>query len=77
MSAPNFWDNPGQANKTMRELKYLKSCVEPFDQSTKRLEDIRELTALSKDDLEFLDHVQEELVHLEVEVNKLELQSIL
>ena len=77
MSGPGFWDNPAQANKIMRELKYLKSCVEPFDHSTKRLEDIRELTALSKDDQEFLNHVQVELAQLESEVNKLELRSIL
>ena len=34
-----------------------------------------ELTALSKDDQEFLNHVRVELAQLESEVNKLELQT--
>ena len=77
MSGPNFWDNSAQANKIMRELKYLKNCVEPFEHGTRRLEDIRELAALSRDDREFLGQVEEELGRLEAEVDKLELQIIL
>lgn len=77
MAGPSFWDNQAQANKVMRELKYLKNCVEPLEHSSKRLQDLRELTAISQDDQEFLTQVENELAQLEVEVSKLELQSIL
>ena len=77
MTRPNFWDDSAQSNKLMRELKYLKSCVEPFDHSLKKLKDLDELLALSKNDQDFLGQIRTELQDLETEVNKLELQSIL
>jgi len=76
MNQPNFWDNSTQSNQLMKELKYLKSCVEPFDQNTKRLADLKELSQLA-DDQALLEEVERDLAKLQDEVNALEIQSIL
>lgn len=77
MARSDFWDDAAHANKLMRDLKYLKGCVEPFAEGMKRLADLKELTDLSKDDLGFLEHVREELIRLETQAAGLEIQSIL
>ncbi len=77
MTQSNFWDDQAQANKTVRELKYLKSCVEPFDVNTKKLNDLRELLDLSLEEPEYVDQIKDELAQLTADVNKLELQSLL
>ncbi len=77
MSQPNFWDDSAAANKLMRELKYLKGCVEPFDKAQAKLNDVRELVEISQEDADFLDHIQKELDQLEAEVGRLEIQSFL
>jgi len=77
MSAPDFWDNQTGANKTMQELKYLKSCVEPFINGFKKLNDFRELLSLAEQDNEILDQLQKELDALKDEISELELKSIL
>jgi len=77
MTKADFWDDSANANKLMRELKYLKGCVEPFVNSFDKLEELKELAEISKEDNEFLDQIQKELNQLQDEVNKLELQSIL
>jgi len=77
MTQANFWDNSSNANKLMRELKYLKSCIDPFEEGFKKLEECKELATLSKDESEMLEQIQQELSSLEEDVNKVEIQSIL
>lgn len=75
MSGSNFWDNSNEANKAMRELKYLKSLVEPFENSLKKLHDVKELFDLSKDDAAFLAEIEKEVNGLEAAVNQLEIAN--
>jgi peptide chain release factor 2 len=75
MTEPNFWDNSTESNKLVGELKYLKACVEPFEDSFKKLTDLRELAVLSSDDKEFLGQIETELSSLEEQVRLLEVQS--
>ncbi len=77
MTQANFWDDSSNANKLMRELKYLKSCIEPFEEGFKKLEECKEMATLSKDESEMLEQIQQELSSLEEDVNKVEIQSIL
>lgn len=77
MTQGNFWDDQAAANKIVRELKYLKSCVEPFDQITKKLNDSKELLDLSVSEPEYIEQIKAELDSLSAEVKKLELQSLL
>jgi len=77
MAQPTFWDDNLKANKVMRELKILKSVVEPFDDSIKRLQDLKELTELSEQDPTFLEQILKDIELLEKEVNQIEIQAIL
>lgn len=77
MSEPNFWDDSETANKLMRDLKYLKSCLEPFEHSFEKLNELKEMLEISVDDEEMLTQIKSELDPLQEEVDKTELQSIL
>lgn len=77
MSQANFWGDSARANKLMRELKYLKGCVVPFEDGFKKVKDLTELTGLAKDDPEMLQQIEQEAASVEKDVAALEIQSIL
>ncbi len=77
MAAPDFWDNSTYANKLMKELRYLNSCVNPFKESLKRLVDVKELVELSKDEPDFLAQLSQEIDNLDKDVSHLELNALL
>lgn len=77
MTQANFWDDSRGANKIMQELKYLKGCVDPFDNSSKKLEELKELAEISEEEPEMLEQIHQELMSLESDVNTVEIQSIL
>ena len=77
MNRPEFWNDSAAANTEMRELKVLKSVVEPFQKSLKKLSDLKELTELSGEEAEFLRQIEEELVLLERDVRQTEIQATL
>lgn len=77
MNQPNFWDDQQKSNKLMREMKYLKGCVEPFKEGVDKVKEFKELSDLSKDDASMLKQITMELNALEETVNALELKSIL
>ncbi|HLD70079.1 MAG TPA: PCRF domain-containing protein, partial [Candidatus Omnitrophota bacterium] len=61
MNQPTFWDDSAHSNKLMRELKILKSIVEPFEKFSRRLSDVRELTQISQEEPEFVRQIESEL----------------
>ncbi len=77
MNEPGFWDDQEASNKLMKEAKYLKDCVEPFDSSEKKLSDLKELTEMAAEEPEMLDQIQSEIAELTTAIDKLEIQSIL
>ena len=77
MNAPHFWDNQDAANALMKELKYLKGCVEPFENGLHKLAELDELIELSGDDPEYLTQIQKEIDHLQTDTDHLELQAVL
>ena len=77
MSAQDFWNDADNANKILSELKYLKSCVDPFQQSVKKFNDMAELAELSAEDENMLSQVQQEVAKLSEEVTALETRSFL
>src|SRR3990167_5766224 len=77
MAVGSFWDDSNAANKVLQELKALKAIVEPFQNNEKRLNDLRELLAMSADDEEFLRQIEVELATAEKEIAALEVQTIL
>ncbi len=77
MNAPDFWDDSDKSNRLMKELKYLKGCVEPFKEGVEKLSELQELTEISEDDNDLLQQIQTELDQLAHNVSDLELKSIL
>ena len=77
MNAPDFWNQAGASNKLMRELKYLKGCVEPFERNVAKLSDLKELAQMAQKDEDLLHQIQGELDPLQKEIETTELQSIL
>ena len=77
MNEPNFWDDSNSANKLMGELKFLKSCVEPFDELKIRIQEGREIFEISGDDEEMLNQLESEVDSMEAELEGLELKSFL
>ncbi len=77
MTEPNFWDDSLHSNKLVRELKALKSVIDPFEASCKKLQDLKELNEISSGDREFLQHIENDLKTLEKDVHTIEIQAIL
>lgn len=77
MNLPNFWDNSDHANKLMKDLKYLKGCVEPFVATEKELADLTELCGIADGEKDILTQIAAGAEVLEAEVNRIETQSFL
>lgn len=77
MNAPDFWDNAESSNVLMKELKYLKGCVDPFIQISEKITENRDLAELAQDDAELLGQIQGELKGLTEQAEALETQSLL
>lgn len=77
MNASDFWDDQTRSNKIMKELKYLKSCVEPFKESVNKLKELNELLDLSEGDNEMISQIQAEISEIDDEVNATETRSLL
>jgi peptide chain release factor 2 len=77
MNQPGFWDNMDASNQKMKEMKYLKSCVEPFATNLKKLKDLKELAGLSEDQADMLQEIEDELTQIEKETDAIETRSLL
>jgi len=77
MAANGFWDNQEEANRLIRELKGLKSLVEPFPEAEKHLKDSAELLALSDNDEEMEQQIEAEMLALAGTIGQLEVQTLL
>jgi peptide chain release factor 2 len=78
MSAADFWDNTDRPKKIVKELKILKTTVEPWDLAYKKCRELDELALLAKEeDGELLADLKEEAGRLSAEVDKLEFQVLL
>jgi len=77
MSVPNFWEDTKHANKLIRELKVLKSIVEPFQGGLSKLHDLKEFSEIAEQDASLLKEIQTGLDHLAKAVDILEVQTLL
>ncbi|MFA5260160.1 MAG: peptide chain release factor 2 [Candidatus Omnitrophota bacterium] len=77
MSQPNFWDDNEAANKIMQNLKFLKSCVEPFKEITDKLNDLQELAELSEGEESSLQEIEKDFAVLQEDITDLETKSLL
>ena len=78
MSEPGFWSDQQAANKTMVELKQLKSIQEPWLLVKKELGAIKELAAaVEEKDTSSIEELQKDLSDLDSKVKDLEFKTLL
>jgi peptide chain release factor 2 len=78
MSRPDFWNNEANSAKVVRELKSLKSCVEPWEKTVKKYEELKELTDILKEgDGDLIADLEKDLDLLLKEVERVEFKAIL
>ena len=74
----NFWDNQQTSQKIVRELKSLKSIVEPFLKIKEGVEDVRDIIGIAEaEDVESLKYFKEELSKISRRVDDLEFKTLL
>lgn len=77
MSEPTFWDQQEKAQKTVAELKSLRTIVEPMRDAIKASVDVRELIPMLEEDPSLRDEVVRELERIEKAADDLELRTLL
>ena len=77
MAASDFWNDQAAANKLLREIKGLKSTVEPLKEAEKLITDARELLELAEGDLVMEAQIEADVQALIPIVGKLEIQTLL
>jgi peptide chain release factor 2 len=79
MAAPDFWDNPDSAQKTVRLLKQLKGTVEPIRNLLARIEDGRAMLEMldEESDVGLTAELESELTAMNTEVDRVERITLL
>jgi peptide chain release factor 2 len=78
MSQPGFCDNAENSSRVVKELKALKSNLEPLEAASKRCRELQELAALIKPQEEgLLSELAADIAGLTDEVGKLEFKRML
>ncbi len=80
MGAPNFWDDPEGARRTVAELKKVKAIVDPVQgllRDSDDTETLLELAAEHPDDAEVRAEAAERLQALSVAIDQVELLTLL
>lgn len=78
VSAPTFWDDASEAQKTLKKLSNLKGTLEPLQDLHARLEDLKVLAELvESDDSSDAGEVRGEMTDIESAYSALELEMLL
>lgn len=78
MSSPEFWGDEGVSSRVVKELKLLKSVVEPWEHSQKKYEDLRELLGMTAaDEPEMVADLERNSAALVKEVEAVESKTLL
>ncbi len=76
--SPGFWDDAGEAQKTLKRVSKLKSTIEPVVALQSRVRDLRELAELvEEDEGSDAEDVRGELAEIERAYEQLELETLL
>jgi peptide chain release factor 2 len=77
-AAPDLWEDPEAAKRTLRELSSAKDTLEHFESLRRQLEDAQTLYKLGQEehDLESLEEVADSLDALTKEFERLELETL-
>ena len=77
MGEPGFWDDNESAQKTVGELKSLKSIVGPMNELSSSVEDLAALFEMAEEDDSIEEEVGCEIERLEKILEELELKALL
>jgi peptide chain release factor 2 len=78
MANPGFWNDEQNSTKVVKQLKSLKSAVEPWETASCKYQELKELTDILKDqDKELIADLAKNIGLLAAEVDKLEFKTIL
>jgi len=78
MSGPGFWDNSENSAKVVKELKNLKSTVEPWQSALKQYQELNDLVEIVKeDDQEFIAELNKNIATLLADIEKIEFKTLL
>lgn len=77
MAAEDFWTNQDEANKLLREMKNLRSSIDPLKEAEKLIADARELLELADGDPAMETQIEADVEALVPLVGKLEIQTLL
>ena len=78
MSAAGFWDKAEESTKVVKQLKSLKSSVEPWEEAFKKYQELQEYSSILKDeDTELIADLSKNIGNLSQELDKLEFQTLL
>ena len=75
--APEFWDNPKEAEVFMKQLRYKKKWVNEYEEIFKRFEDIQVLMDFAKEDVESEKELTESFPVLVQKIEDLEFKNML
>jgi peptide chain release factor 2 len=77
MSGPGFWDNADNSTKVVKQLKSLKSAVEPWDAAFKKYRELKELAdILQNEDADIIADLARNVDLLLSEADSLEFRTI-
>jgi len=78
MSSAGFWDNTENSTRVVKELRDLKSIIEPWEMASKKYQELQELADILKpDDKEMISDLTKSLRVLLEEVDRLEFSTLL
>ncbi len=78
MSDPHFWDDATNSAKIVKELKVLKSTVEPWQSAFQKYNELKELSSiLESSDQELLSGIDKDLSSLVDSLGRLEFRTLL
>ncbi|MDD2751896.1 MAG: peptide chain release factor 2 [Candidatus Omnitrophica bacterium] len=78
MSNPGFWDNTEKSSSIVKQLKILKSAVEPWVASSEKFKELKELAEIAKtEDADLVNNLDTDTAILEKQINALEFQALL
>jgi len=78
MLEANFWDDSNKSNEVISELNYLKNSISSVSNLKDTIEsNVAMLEEVNVDDKELMELLETELLHLEEELDKVEVEQLL